>query len=394
LEEKIIYDIANFIDDSRKEILKYSIPEVNEASINLSQLRLNVNTFRSLLKPNIKFMAVLKGDAYGHGIIPIAQELENCKCDNFGVVRLIEALTLREARIKTPIIMLAPLIPSQALWAVKYDVTPMVDNERIVEALEICAAEKNKIVKIHIKINTGLNRYGINPEEALDFIRNIYEKYSHIEIEGLYTHFKDAEFDIAFTNKQIRAFDNLLQQLEKANLRPPIAHAAGSAGILSYPESHYDMVRCGLILYGLEYREDERHLPEGVKPLLSLKGKVLKIQKIKKGQSVGYGNKFTTERDTYVAIIGAGYGDGIARGWKEVLVAGRRVPVVNYFMDGIIADITELKNSVHEFDEVVIVGQQGIETITWEEACNNIASHADEQIQRITKRVPRRYFYE
>lgn len=394
MKETITYNLVNSVVVSDREIIKYPVPEVNEMYINLSQLQRNFNFIRNLIKPGIKIMAILKGDAYGHGMVPVAHELERLKCDAFGVVRLIEAFTLREAGITIPIMLLAPIIPTQAARVVRHDIIPMVDNEEIVKNLEKSASDCSKIVNVHIKVNTGLNRYGIKPEEASEFIKTIHKLYPHVNIEGIYTHFQDAEFNTEFTEKQIKCFDELLNQLEKENLRPKIAHMASSAGILMYPESHYDMVRCGIILYGLEHKEGEKNLPEGVKPLVTLKGRIIKIQEIKAGESGGYGNKFLTKKYTRIAIIALGYGDGVSRGWKEIIIAGKRVPVVNYFMDGIMADITDLEEEVKEFDEAVVIGNQGEEYITWEEAAEYVGTNADEQIQRITERVPKHYFYE
>lgn len=394
MKKSIIYNLSNAVTVKEKEVLNYPIPEVNEIDINLTQLKRNMNLIKGYLKPNTKFMAVLKGDAYGHGMLPIAYELERLKCDAFGVVRLIEAFSLRNAGIKTPTMLLAPIIPSQALWVVKHNITPMVDNERIIEELDKCASENYKLVNVHVKINTGLNRYGLYPDDAITLIRKIRDKYLHIKVDGVYTHFQNAEYDVDFTQVQINRFNEFLNKLEKEKLRPPIVHAAGSAGILMYPESHYDMVRCGIILYGLEHKEGEKSLPKGVKQLLTLKGRILKIREIKAGEPGGYGNTFVAKKNTRTAIIGVGYGDGVSRGWKEVLIAGKRVPVLNYFMDGIMVDITNISDNIKEFDEAVIIGNQGNEFISWEEASKYLGAYSDEQIQRITDRVPKHYFYE
>lgn len=380
--------------DKMKIKSKRLTPEVNRADINMSQLERNINILRSLLKPGVRFMAIVKGDAYGHGLVPMALEAQRCKCDMIGVVRVTEGLELRKGGIDIPILILAPIMPEQAECIVEQNITPIVDKEESIIAIEKSAVERKKVATIHVKINTGLNRYGIEPENALDFIRMIHEKYSHIRVEGIYTHFRDAEANESYTFLQLRRFNEVLSQLEKENLRPQIAHAGASGGILLYPESHYDMVRCGIILYGLEHKEGEKMLPEGVKPLMTIKSYILKIKEIKTGESGGYGRQFIAKRESLVAVIGIGYGDGISRGWKEVLIAGQRVPVVNYFMDGILIDITDLKSKVKEYDEVVVIGSQGNENISWEEACNPIQCAVDEQLQRITERVPKNYFYE
>lgn len=394
MNDEIIYSIAVSTNINSNEIPKYPIPEINEVTINLSQLQRNYKIIRNLLNPNTKFMAVLKGNAYGHGLIPIARELENCKCDAFGLVRIIEAYTLRNAGITTPILMLSPIASYQVPWIVKYNITPMVDNNKIIHELEKYASYKNKIINVHIKINTGLNRYGVSSNEAIAFIKQIHKECPHINIEGIYTHLQDPDFNTEMTHKQIKCFDELINNLKKENLKPEIAHVANSSGIIKYPEAHYDMVRCGIILYGLEHKEGELTLPEGVKPLMTLKARILKLSTIKKGEVGGYGRNFIAQRNTKVAIVGIGFGDGVSRGWKEVLIAGHKVPIVNYFMDGIMVDITDLKEPVKEFDEAVIIGSQGKDQITWEDACRTLGSYIDEQIQHITERVPKHYFYE
>lgn len=391
---EIVYSIATSININNNEISKYPIPEINEMDINLTQLQRNYKTITSLLNTDTKFMAVLKGNAYGHGLIPIARELENCKCDAFGLVRLIEAYTLRNAGIKTPILMLSPIAPYQVPWIVRYNITPMIDNHKIIHALEKHAADKNKIINVHIKINTGLNRYGIRSDEAITFIKQIHKECPHINIEGIYTHLQDPDFNTEMTHKQIKCFDELIHNLEKENLRPKIAHVDNSSGILKYPEAHYNMVRCGIMLYGLQHKEGEITLPQGVTSLITLKAHILKLSTIKSGEVGGYGRNFVAKRDTKAAIVGIGFGDGVSRGWKEVLIAGNKVPIVNYFMDGIMVDITDLKEPVKELDEAVIIGSQGKEQITWEDACRPLGSYIDEQIQHITERVPKHYFYE
>ncbi|MBD7910611.1 alanine racemase [Clostridium cibarium] len=394
MKDKIIYNLTKSIEVDKKDDLNHTIPEVNQIYINLSQLKRNFNILRSLINPDTKFMAVLKGDACGHGMIPIANELINYKCDAFGVARLSEALTLREANIEIPIMLLSPIMPSQVSWVIRYNIIPMVDNAEVVKALDKWASEKNKIVNVHVKINTGLNRYGVNPKEALNFIREIHESYSHVTVGGIYTHFQNPENDEEFTHKQIECFNNVLSQLEKQDLRPKIVHAAGTTGIIKYPEAHYNMVRCGIGLYGLEHAKGEKNYPEGINPLITLKGRIIKIRTIKAGDRGGYGNKFIAKRDSIVAVIDSGYGDGVSYGWKEVLIAGKRVSVVNYFMDGLLVDISGLEETVRIFDEAIIIGNQGCENISWLEACEHIGSYPEEQIQRMTERVPRKYFYE
>ena len=370
------------------------VQESIRQDINLSQLQHNVNAISKLLKPGVKFMAVVKGNAYGHGHIPIAKALEGFGCHSLGVVRIIEAIMLREAGIKIPVVVLAPIMPNQAEEAVKYDLTIMLDNETIAWEVNKYAKNYNKKIKVHIKVNTGLNRFGLEPAKVPEFIKNIKSTCDNIEIEGIYTHFRDPEFNKPFTDTQIAIFDEMLEDLDKEGIRPPLAHAAATGGILMYPEAHYDMIRCGILLYGEEYLKGKRVLPEDVLPLTSLIGRIIKINEVEAGQAIGYGDKSIATRKSRIAVIAGGYGDGVSRGWKQVLICGQKVAIVNYAMDCVEADITEVAGDVQVYDEAVFIGQQGSECITWEDACYGLNSEVDEQLQRITSRVQRNYYFE
>jgi len=370
------------------------VQEVIRLDINLSQLQRNVNAISKLLKPGVKFMAVVKGNAYGHGLVPIAKALEECGCHSLGVVRITEAIALRDAGIKIPVVMLAPIMPSQVEEAVKADFTIMLDNERIAVEVNKFAENYNKKIKVHIKVNTGLNRFGIEPVKVSEFIKNVRKNCNNLEIEGIYTHFRDPEFNKPFTDTQIAIFNGVLESLEKEGISPPLAHAAATGGILMYPETHYDMIRCGILLYGEEYLKGKSVIPDEVLPLTSLVGRIIKINEVQAGQAIGYGDRSITARKCRIAVIAGGYGDGVSRGWKQVLINGQKIPIVNYAMDCIEADVTDATGVVQEYDEAVFIGHQGNDCITWEDAGYMLNSEVDEQLQRITDRVQRNYYYE
>lgn len=387
------YNLSGSIVEDENGALKYPLPEVNEIEINLSQLKRNYETIKRLLQPKTKFMAILKGNAYGHGMLPISKELELWGCDALGVVRLNEAFALREAGIKIPVYQLAPIRPEQAPGIVQNQITAMADNAELLDALEKSCEEQNTVMNVHIKINTGLNRFGVDPENAVDFINRVHKNYTKVKVEGVYTHFQNPDYNPEFTREQIRRFQIVLNELEKENLRPPIVHAGGSAAILKYPEAHYDMVRCGVLLFGLEHTLGEKNFPEGIASAMTIKGRILKIRELHAGEFGGYGTAFIPDKNTTVAIIGLGYGDGISRGWKEALVGGKLVPIVSFFMDAIMVDITDVKNSVKTFDEAILIGNQGDSHISWGDACKALGTYEDEQVQYITGRVPKHYRY-
>ena len=370
------------------------VQEVIRLDINLSQLKRNVKAISEMLKPGVKFMAVVKGNAYGHGLAPIAKALEQFGCHSLGVVRITEAMALRDSGIEIPIVMLAPIMPSQADEVVKYDLTIMLDNECIAEEVDKCAKQHNKTVKVHIKVNTGLNRFGLEAAKVSDFIKKVKKNYDNLEIEGIYTHFRDPEFNKHFTDNQIEVFNEVLENLEREGIRPALAHAAATGGILMYPEAHYDMIRCGILLYGEEYLKGKSVIPDEVLPITSLVSRIIKINEVELGQAIGYGDRGIANRKSRIAVIAGGYGDGISRGWKQILINKQRVPIVNYAMDCIEADITDVTGIVQEYDEAVFIGQQGNECITWEDACYMLNTEVDEQLQRITGRVQRRYYFE
>jgi alanine racemase len=306
---------------------------------------------------------------------------------------MTEAIELRKSGIKIPIVMLSPITPNQVEAVIINDITIMLDNDVIAAEVNKCAENHDTIVKVHIKINTGLNRFGIDPNKAIEFIKSIKNNFSSLFVEGIYTHFRDPEFNKSFTENQIAIFSEVLKKLDREGIRPPLAHSAASGGILMYPEAQYDMIRCGILLYGEEYLKGQRVMPIGVMPLTSLISQVIKINEVEAGQPIGYGDKHITREKCRIAVIAGGYGDGVSRGWKQVLINGQKVPIINYAMDCIEADITNVEGVVREYDEVVLIGHQGDECITWEKACYGLNSEVDEQLQRITARVPKNYIY-
>jgi alanine racemase len=161
-----------------------------------------------------------------------------------------------------------------------------------------------------------------------------------------------------------------------------------------YPEAQYDMVRCGILLFGEEYLKGQRVLPKTIIPLTSLVSRIIKINEVQAGDPIGYGDKYIAARKSRIAVIAGGYGDGVSRGWKELLVNGQKVPIINYAMDCVEADITDVTGNIQEYDEAVFIGHQGNECITWEDACYGLNSEVDEQLQRITSRVQRNYYFE
>ena len=335
-------------------------------------------------------MAVVKANAYGHGILEVAQVIEN-SVDFFGVVCLFEARQLRKRGVKKPILILNYTDKDSVEEAIKLDCRITVIDKQIVDTIDRIASRKKKKVSVHVKVDTGMYRLGCSPEEALDLIAHI-DTLKHVVCEGVFTHFATSdERDLSFTQTQLMTFQNLLSDLENNNLRPPFVHCANSAATLRMSETHYNLVRPGKITYGV-VPSDEFLIPFTPKPVLSLKTQVVQVREIEKGESVGYGRTFIAMKKTKMATLPVGYGDGFRRSpssFGEVLVGGKRALVIGRVsMDQTTIDISDVRN-VSVGDEVVIIGKQGKEMITAEDVATKLGTISSEVISSIQERVTR-----
>lgn len=363
------------------------------AEIDLGVYAENIAAIKSLLKPQVKMMAVIKANAYGHGAVEIAKKAEKIGIDYFGVVCMYEAKQLREAGIITPMLILNHTDEESLEEAVKLDLSLNVMYENLLVKLNEIAEKADKIVKVHVKVDSGMHRLGLSPQEALRFIPKI-KKYNHIALEGIFTHFATAdEVSLEFTYTQLKEFTDLITTLKTQGINPPLIHAANSAATLRVPESHFTMVRPGIATYGLP-PSLEFQLPVTLKPILSLKTQIVQVRKISVGESVGYGRTFMAERETIVAVLPVGYGDGFRRAPKHfgyVLVRGKKVPVIGRVsMDQTTIDVTDVPG-VQVGDEVVIIGQQGDESITADDVAEQIGTINYEVVTSLAARVERIY---
>lgn len=330
------------------------------AEINHKAIINNFSNVRKIVGKRVKICAVLKANAYGHGLDLVAKILGKSGVYCFGVASLNEALYLRNEGISKKIILLGYSDPFIAKEIVEYDLIPTVYSFESVEALSKAAFNKKKILPVHIKVDTGMGRLGLLPEEAKNFIKRV-NKLPNIKLEGIFTHFACSEENENKQNKlQIARFKNVLKELKTNGIVFPIVHAANSGGVLNFPESHFNMVRPGLILYG--------YLPSGFMktkykfiPVMTWKTKVTQVKTLKNGECVSYGCTFRSVGETKVASLAVGYADGVRRTpqkWKEVLIKGKRAKVIgNVCMDQMMVDVTGIKG-VEINDEVVLIGEQ------------------------------------
>jgi alanine racemase len=333
--------------------------------IDLGKLRRNLQLIRGDLPKNVQLMAVVKDEAYGHGALDVARIALEEGVWGFGLSTLEEAMTLRDAGITAPLLLLGERQEAELEWCVAHDLTVCVNEPHTVRALAKIAAKFGKQVPVHVKIHTGMSRYGIRWDEALPLIEQIVAEKS-LSLEGVMTHFSQSdETEKTFANLQLTRFNEVLHAMEQKKIPVKLRHTCNSGGFLDLPQTHLDMVRVGILLYGVFPSLVCRKI-EGIEPVMSVKAKIAAIQKLKPGEVVGYGMRYTATSERRIAILPIGYGDGFPRVRNEgcALIHGRRAPLLGGIaMDALMVDITDIPQA-QMWDEAVIMGRQGGEEIT------------------------------
>jgi alanine racemase len=361
--------------------------------VDLDALRHNVAAIRRRIGPEVKLMAVVKADAYGHGLGQVASTLMQCGVDAFGVANLSEALLLRQVGGSGwPILLFGSALPFEVATMVEQDITPTISTVEEARLFDEEAERRGKDVGVHVEIDTGMGRVGFWHENAFQEILQI-AALRHLRVEALYTHFPSADENLEETRRELALFLKIVEALKSRGVEIPVVHAANSAATLEFPEARLAMVRPGLLLYGICAKQ--QHAGE-FRPLLSFKARVAYVKDVAAGRTISYGQTFTAEKPMRIATVTAGYADGFGRRLSnkaEVLVGGKRCPVVGRVtMDQIMVDVTQTVE-VQCGDEVVFVGEQNGAGIT----ASEVASWEDtipwEVLCGITKtaRVPRIY---
>lgn len=354
----------------------------------------NVAQVRKLLAPGCLLTGVVKANAYGHGAVLTAQVLLAAGVDRLAVATLGEALELRAGGITVPILVLGYTPGRLALDAVKQEITLAVVDLPTAAQIAATAEGMGKRARVHLKVNTGMNRLGVASSEALALLSTL-AMLEGLEVEGMFTHFATSDSDRDYAEVQFRAFSTLLDELVAAGLRPPLAHAANSAAVLTMPHTHLDMVRCGITLYGLDPDVDDTPLPPGFMPALSWKAQVAQVRQLQAGDPVSYGREFVATQPMTVATVPVGYADGFPRrpyNWGSVLIHGQAAPILGRVcMDQCVVDVTAIaaQQLVQQGDEVVIIGRQGAAEISAAEAGRRIGTINYDVVSRILARVPR-----
>ena len=366
------------------------------ANISLDAIRDNIEKGRALLAPGTKMMGVVKADAYGHGAVPVARAIEDL-VDAYGVSMPEEGVELRQAGLTKPIIILGYTAPEVAELAIRYDITMAVFQSEIAERYNEIAKKLNKTAKVHIKLDTGMSRIGyLCRDESLLDIEKI-AKLSNIQIDGMFTHFSKAdELDKTFARNQFKKYMEFAAALEARGITLPCKHVCNSAGIIDIPEGDLDMVRFGVTLYGM-YPTDEvtkERMP--VTPAMEVKTHISYIKTLPPGVGISYSGTFVTEKETRVATLSVGYGDGYPRGLSNagrVLIHGKSAPILGRIcMDQCMVDVTDIPEA-KQGDVVTLMGRDGDDFISAEEIGATVGnSFHYEVVCDISKRVPRVYY--
>jgi len=363
------------------------------AEVNLDHIKFNLNQVIKNVPEETMVMAVVKADAYGHGVLPVAHAAVEAGADRLAVALPEEGRKLREADFELPIQILGEVLSKQVSILVENDLIPTISKLETVEQLDELANKKGITKKVHVKVDTGMGRIGVFPDNALDFIKEVMS-FENIKVEGLMTHFAKAdEEDKDYTYNQWDQFQMVIDRLEEENIDIPIKQAANSATIIDLPHMALNMVRPGIMMYGLrpshEVDQDFK-----LKPALSWKAQIVYLKEVPPGTGISYGATYITKKKAKIATIPMGYADGYARllsNKGEVLINGQRAPIRGRVcMDQFMVDVTHI-DDVKIGDEVVLIGKQGDAEFSATEMADLIGTINYEITCDITKRVPRIY---
>ena len=345
-----------------------AVPSYNRVSIDLAALRQNFAAIKAWVGPDVQVMAIVKSNAYGHGLVPAAKAFAASGASTFGVAEVEEAVALREAGLAGDIVVLLGAPPEAAAEVVRHRLSPVVFDHECLASLSK-AAVAGQQVKVHLKVDVGMGRIGVLPSQVMEMVRAIKETPG-LSLAGLLSHFPAADQEGGETLAQGEEFQRLARQVAGLLPEQPVLHIANSAALLRLRATHASMVRPGISLYGYAPSAVSCRPEVVLKPAMSFCSRVLQVKEVPAGYGVSYGHRFVTRRPTRLAVLPVGYDDGYLRcltGKAQVLIRGQRAPVVGTVcMNACMADITGIAG-VMPGDEVVLMGKSGVETISAEE---------------------------
>ncbi|MGE5816651.1 MAG: alanine racemase [Deltaproteobacteria bacterium] len=363
--------------------------------IDLDALRWNFRQVRAKVGPAVKILSMVKANGYGHGASRIAEVLAAEGSDAFGVATVEEGIELRKAAVSAPILVIAGAYAEQLDLFMKNKLTPVVHDAESLARLDDSARKRGTIFKVHLKVDTGMGRIGFLSADLATWLP-LLKHLRAVEIEGVFSHFSHAD-NVAgdFTRNQLETFCDVVQQLRAGGIAPVLVHLANSAATITLPAAHFNMVRPGLMLYGI-HPSPAMATQISLQPVLSWKSRILQLKRVPAGASISYGRTFITRRESLIATVPVGYADGYSRLLSNVgamLVKGKRAPVAGTVcMDLTMIDVTDI-GGVQQGDEVVLLGRQGNAVISADEmaAWSNTISY--EILTSIGTRVPRIYYH-
>jgi alanine racemase len=377
------------------------------AEIDLEAIAHNVRELRRITDPGANLMVVVKANAYGHGVVEVTRKALENGANCLGVARIEEGIELRKEGFNEPVLIFGYTHPQLAHKLITFDLTQTVWSYNTAKALSEVAGSSNSQIKVHLKVDTGMGRLGLLPDgfrppatdqnlisNAIRDVESI-SSLSGLKLEGVYTHFATADSsDKTYAGRQFEIFVDFLNELRRAGMNPPLCHAANSAAIIDMPETHLDMVRAGIAIYGLYPSDQVNKRRIALKPAMTLKSKIVHLKKVPPGFKVSYGSTYQTSESTTIATIPVGYADGFNRllsSRGHMLVRRRRAPIVGRVcMDQTMLDVGQIPD-VHLEDEVVIFGSQKDESITVDEIAATLNTINYEIVSSLTARIPRIY---
>ncbi|MBR4060481.1 MAG: alanine racemase [Lachnospiraceae bacterium] len=369
------------------------------AKVNLDNVEANMDSMHALVGDRSLFFAVIKADGYGHGAVRLAKLLEKkAYVYGYAVATVEEAVELRQSGMEKPILVLGYSFPDCYEKMVFYDIMPAVFREDSIKLLSDAAKKVGKTCKVHVKVDTGMGRIGIRPDEqGVEFVVQVL-KAKGLELDGMFTHFARAdEADKSFAVKQLSLFQNFVNRVEsQLRIQIPHKHCANSASIMELPDAYLELVRAGISMYGLWPSEEMRRDILELKPALSLYSHVVYIKDVEPGTAISYGGTFVADKPMRVATIPVGYGDGYPRGLSNkgyVLIRGKRAPILGRVcMDQFMVDVTHIPEAAMD-DPVTLIGVDGEERITMEELGALSGRFNYELACDLGRRIPRIYTY-
>jgi len=361
--------------------------------VNLDALVHNLHEIRKKVGAHCKIMAIVKANAYGHGAVSVATALTQAGADWLGVVSTEEGVELRQAGLLLPILVMGGTLEPEFETLLAYRLTPVVYNAELALLLEETAARAGKPMKIHVKVDTGMGRLGLPPEETAAFIQKISQR-GQLTVEGLMTHFAEADLENqSFVREQIQKFHRVLKDLDDRGIKIPLSHLANSAALLNHSTSHFQMVRPGIALYGYAPGVGTSLSPN-LKPCLRLTTRIVQVKRVPKGTGISYGRTFVTKRESLIACLPIGYADGYSRRLSnkgQVLIRQQRVPIVGRVcMDMTLVDVSKVPE-VRLGDEAVLLGQQGNQAIRADEISGWAGTIPYEVLSILNPRIARTY---